>query len=236
MDAGFKAIAGCPIHRGFIVKFHDMVYRDGGCPLATGPCPVRFDFEAARLAGRPVAEAAPWPVFGLFDEAMCDWIAVEVVNLLGEFLLSENVKVVVPSLPELGPVAFEKLQCLPHEDTHGNGVRVELWLAEEKMHMLVHENVAEEKETVSTAKLFQRFLKEDTSYELEVVASMSSICCALHLDLVISIPRSNLPLCNMQRRYLPSESFLGKPNDLGGTRAQRIILIKTTTHSLERAQ
>jgi hypothetical protein len=54
---------------------------------------VRFDFDAARLAGRPVEETAPWPVLGLFDEATCDWIAVDVADLLGEFLLSENVKV-----------------------------------------------------------------------------------------------------------------------------------------------
>ena len=87
MDAGFKAIAGCPIHRSFI--------RDGwgGCPLATGPCPVRFDFDAARLAGSPVAGAAPGPVLGLFGEATCDWIAVDVVDLLDEFILRENVEV-----------------------------------------------------------------------------------------------------------------------------------------------
>jgi hypothetical protein len=79
------------------VPHSSRLYRDGwgGCPLATGPCPVRFDFDAARLAGRPVAEAAPWPVLGLFDEATCDWIAVDVVDLLGEFLLSETVKVVL---------------------------------------------------------------------------------------------------------------------------------------------
>jgi hypothetical protein len=30
---------------------------------------VRFDFDAARLAGIPVEETAPWLVLGLFDEA-----------------------------------------------------------------------------------------------------------------------------------------------------------------------
>ena len=54
---------------------------------------MRFDFDAARFAGRPVEETAPWPVLGLFDEATGDWIAVDVADLLGEFLLSENVKV-----------------------------------------------------------------------------------------------------------------------------------------------
>src|ERR1035441_23080 len=39
------------------VPHSSRLYRDGwgGCPLATGPCPVRFDFDAARLAGRPAA-------------------------------------------------------------------------------------------------------------------------------------------------------------------------------------
>jgi hypothetical protein len=55
---------------------------------------VRFDFDADRLAGRPVEKTAPRPVIGLFDEATCDWIAVDVADLLGEFLLSENAKVV----------------------------------------------------------------------------------------------------------------------------------------------
>jgi hypothetical protein len=54
---------------------------------------VRFDFDAARLAGRSVEETAPWLVLGLFDEATCDWIAADVADHLGEFLLSENVKV-----------------------------------------------------------------------------------------------------------------------------------------------
>jgi hypothetical protein len=46
---------------------------------------VRFDFDAARLAGRSVEENAPWLVLGLFDEATCDWIAVDVVDLLANF-------------------------------------------------------------------------------------------------------------------------------------------------------
>ena len=51
---------------------------------------MRFDFDAARLAGRPVEETAPWPVLGLFDEATGDWIAVDVADLLGEFLLRKR--------------------------------------------------------------------------------------------------------------------------------------------------
>ena len=82
---------------------------------------MRFDFDAARFAGRPVARAAPGPILRLFDETASDWIAVDVLDLFDEFILREDVEVVVPGLPELEPVAFEKLRCLPLEDAHGGG-------------------------------------------------------------------------------------------------------------------
>jgi hypothetical protein len=110
-----------------------------------------------------MAGAAPGSVLGLFDEAASDWIAVDVLDLLDEFILRENVEVVVPGLPELGPVAFEKFRCLSLEDAQSSGERVEFWLSEKKMHMLGHENVSEEKVSVTTAELFQCFLKEDAS-------------------------------------------------------------------------
>jgi len=101
--------AGVPPTKPFWVPHSSRLYRDGwgGCSLAPGPCPVRFDFDAARLAGRPVARAAPGPVLGLFDETASNWIAVDVIDLLDEFILREYVEVVVSGLPELGPVAFE---------------------------------------------------------------------------------------------------------------------------------
>lgn len=122
---------------------------------------MRFDFDAVLLAGRPVAGAAPGPVLGLFGETAGHWIVVDVVDLLDEFILREDIEVVVPGLPELGPVAFEKFRCLSLENTHGGSERVDLWFTEEKMNMLGHEYVAEEKETVTAAELFERFLKED---------------------------------------------------------------------------
>lgn len=51
--------------------------------------------------------AAPWPVFGVFDEASCDWIAVDVAELFYEPRLSEDVEVVVAVLPELWTLALE---------------------------------------------------------------------------------------------------------------------------------
>src|ERR1019366_10428214 len=64
------------------VPHSSRLYRDGwgGWPLATGPCPVRFDFDAARLAGSPVAGGAPGAVLGVFCEAAGGWIAVGVVD------------------------------------------------------------------------------------------------------------------------------------------------------------
>src|ERR1035437_2189676 len=60
------------------VPHSSRLYRDGwgGCPLATGPCPVRFDFDAARLAGSPVAGAAPGPVLGPFGEGPWGLVSV----------------------------------------------------------------------------------------------------------------------------------------------------------------
>ena len=46
---------------------------------------------------------------------------MDVLDLFDEFILREDVEVVVPGLPELGPVAFEKFRCLPLEDAQGGG-------------------------------------------------------------------------------------------------------------------
>ena len=56
-----------------------------------------------------MAVAAPWPVFGTFDEVTFDGIAVDVLEFLDVFLVGEDVEVVVAGLPELFVVAFEEL-------------------------------------------------------------------------------------------------------------------------------
>jgi hypothetical protein len=69
--------------------------------------PVGFDFDLFCFACEPVAVAAPWPVFGIVDEAARYWIAVDVTELLDELGLGEDVEVVVARLPELWTLAFE---------------------------------------------------------------------------------------------------------------------------------
>src|ERR1035438_7134062 len=62
------------------VPHSSRLYRDGwgGWPLATGPCPVRFDFDAARLAGSPVAGAGPGAGPRAFGGGTCDRVCVGV--------------------------------------------------------------------------------------------------------------------------------------------------------------
>ncbi|MDP9049212.1 MAG: hypothetical protein M3O31_00595 [Acidobacteriota bacterium] len=95
------------------------LYRGGwGCgSLPAGPGTVLFDFDAAGFAGCPVVEAAPWPVFRFRDEAAFDWVAMDVAELLNEFVLGEDVEVVVAGLPELGAGAFEEFRGLSLQDT-----------------------------------------------------------------------------------------------------------------------
>ena len=54
-------------------------------------------------------EAAPRPVFGLFDEVAIYRVAVHVFELLYELVVGEDVEVVVSGLPELVAGAFEFL-------------------------------------------------------------------------------------------------------------------------------
>ena len=57
-------------------------------------------------------KAAPAPVFGLFGQSTSDGIAMDVTELFDEFLLSEDIEVVITALPELWPFAFEPFGCL----------------------------------------------------------------------------------------------------------------------------
>src|SRR6185437_7373404 len=95
-------------------------------PFAARPSPVGFDFDLSGLACEPVAIAAPWPVFGIFDESAGDGIAVNVAKLLDEFGLGEDVEVVVIELPEAGPFAFELFRC-PGFECAEDGAQAGLW-------------------------------------------------------------------------------------------------------------
>ena len=82
--------------------------RHSGCkPFAQVPCTLGFDLHAAGFTCKVVAEAAPEPVFRLFDEAIFDGIAMDVAELFNELRVREDVEVVITGLPELFAVAFE---------------------------------------------------------------------------------------------------------------------------------
>jgi len=83
----------------------------GVLAFAEVPGPFGFDFDAAGFAGEIVAETAPWPVFGLFDEAAYDWATVDVLQFFNVLSVGEDVEVVVAGLPELFAVALETLRC-----------------------------------------------------------------------------------------------------------------------------
>jgi len=59
-----------------------------------------------------VEKAAPAPVFGLFGQATSDGIAMDVTELFDEFVMSEDIEIVIAALPELGSFAFEPFGCL----------------------------------------------------------------------------------------------------------------------------
>jgi hypothetical protein len=120
-----------------------------------------FDLDAALFAGEVMAEARPWPVLGFLDEAAFDRVAVDVSQLLHVLLVSQDVEVIVPGLPELSSFAFEELGGLGLEDSYGCGQRVELRFGEEQVDVLGHDDVAEEEELVSLADSFEGFFEDD---------------------------------------------------------------------------
>ena len=71
-----------------------------------------FDFYKAFFSGSPVKKATPGPVFGSFGQAASDGIAMDVAELFDEFLLGEDIEVVVAALPKLRPFAFQPFRRL----------------------------------------------------------------------------------------------------------------------------
>ena len=80
---------------------------DGSLALALRPGPVGFDFDCFYFACEPMAVAAPWPVFGVFDQAALNRIAVDVAQLFHELSLCEDIEIIVPGLPEPVPQTSE---------------------------------------------------------------------------------------------------------------------------------
>ena len=89
-----------------------------------------------------MVEAAPTIVFGTGDEAARDWIAMDVLNLLYEFVCGEGVEVVVTGLPELVPGAFEELGGFSFDDSEEGGEGTDFRFAGEEVDVLGHEDEA----------------------------------------------------------------------------------------------
>ena len=129
--------------------------------FAAVPGPVGFDFYTAGFAGEVVAIAAVGPVFGIFYKAFRYWIAMDVAELFHEFLVGEDVEVVIARLPELLEVALEVFGGFTFEDGEGCRQDVLFGFAEKQVNMVGHDDVAEEIEVMSAAELFEGFFEDD---------------------------------------------------------------------------
>ena len=113
----------------------------------------------AGFAGEIVAEAAPWPVFGVFDETSVDRVAMKVAELFDVLPVGEDVEVVVAGLPEVLAVALETFGSFAFEYTHGVAQELELGFGHQQVDVFGHDDVAEEIEAMSEAGSFEDFFK-----------------------------------------------------------------------------
>jgi hypothetical protein len=126
--------------------------------------PVRFDLDPSGFAGEVMAEAGPWPVFGFFDEAALDRIAVDVAELFDLLACGDDVEVVVASVPEGTGVVLEPLGGFALQNAECVGEGLPLWFADQQMDVLRHQDVAKDEELVSSADQFEGFFEGCTGF------------------------------------------------------------------------
>ena len=69
---------------------------------------MRFNLDPSNPTVLIVAEARPWPVFGLGDQAACNRIAVHAAQLLDALVFAPDIEIIVAALPELNlPTLFQ---------------------------------------------------------------------------------------------------------------------------------
>lgn len=127
--------------------------------MSTAGCsPLGFDFDSSELSEGIVAEARPRPIFRFLYEAACDRVAVQVAQLLDLLLFAVDIEIVISDLPE---GAFFTAQ------SHGKFERFDgliqcvlVWLTNEQMHMLGHDNVTGDNELVAQTDTFEGVLEE----------------------------------------------------------------------------
>jgi hypothetical protein len=125
---------------------------------------VGFDLHPSGFAGEVMAEAGPWPVFGLLDEAALDRIAVDVAELLDLLACGDDVEVVVASVPEGTGVTLEPLGGFALQNAEGVGEVLPLWFTDQQMDVLRHQDVAKDEKLVSSANLFEGFFEGCTGF------------------------------------------------------------------------
>src|SRR5579863_3427660 len=72
----------------------------GNIPIFSLRRPLRSDLYRPLCARQIVAEAAPGPVFWLVHQSTGHRVAMNIAQLLHEFLLAPHIEVVIPRLPE----------------------------------------------------------------------------------------------------------------------------------------
>jgi hypothetical protein len=116
------------------------------------------DLDGGGFVEEEVTVGGPRPVFGSFDEASGDGVAVHVLDLFDSLVVGEDVEVVVAGLPEgcrgeaLGDGEFQGLE--------GFGEWVFGRLAEEQVDVLGHDDVAEDFEVIAFAGEFEGVLED----------------------------------------------------------------------------
>jgi hypothetical protein len=115
-----------------------------------------------RLVDSIGAKAAPWPVFGTFNQSGFDRVAVHVAELLDSIGFGEDIEVVVARFPNKFIYAGSGEALL--EDLNRSGELLPVGLGYKKMDVVRHEDVAEDVEEVFPAGLFKDSLEGVTGF------------------------------------------------------------------------
>ena len=108
-----------------------------------------------------MTKTTPPPVLRLLHQTSLNRVAVDVADLLHEFLTRQDIEVVIPRLPKLSPFAFQHLGGLALKDTKCGAKRLRLRFAKKKVNVLRHEHISEKRELMALPKLLKCLYKSD---------------------------------------------------------------------------
>src|SRR5271157_4194029 len=107
-----------------------------------------------------MAKAAPRPIFRFLDQPALYGIAVNVAQLLDALALSPHVEIVIAGLPEVLEVTNQPSRNRLFDGLHRAGQRSVFRFADQQMHVLGHDHIADYIEVVASPALFQRDFKQ----------------------------------------------------------------------------